>query len=175
MNITSEFQKTQTIVPTPTMDQMDPVVFDSSKHVALKERRRPQVLIVSEGLENRETLVDILRREGRDALSVSRVSECREVLLEDDFNLVFCDRRLPDGTYLEVLAVTQSLGREPRVVVTSRNADWEQYLEALRYGAFELIVSPCKGSDVVWVLSQAKREDYKRAAFGQRQAGSAPL
>ena len=170
MNLMSERQQTQTILP--TAEQRDPAAFDSTGHVALKERR-PQALIVSEDLENRETLVDILSREGWDALCVSRISKCREMLSTDDFALVFCDRRLPDGTYLEVLAFTQSLSQEPRLVVTSRNADWEQYLEALRYGAFELIVSPCKGSDVVWVLGQAKREDYKRAAFGQSKTGSA--
>ena len=165
MNIRNEYRQIQTIVP--TLDQIDPALLDSGKHVALKGRRRPQALIVSGDCENRETLVDILSREGWDALCVSRVSECREMLLVEDFALVFCDRRLPDGTYLEVLAMTQSLSHELRLVVTSRNADWDQYLEALRYGAFELIASPCKGRDVAWVLAEAKREDYKRAAFGQ--------
>ena len=176
MNITDEPQQTQTTVP--SMDQMNAALLDSGKHVAGKERRRSQVLIVSEDLENREALVDILSRECWDPLCVSRVSECREVLLADEFALIFCDRRLPDGTYLEVLAITQSLGRAPRLVVTSHSADWEQYLEALRYGAFELIASPSRRSDVAWVLAEAKREDYKRAAFGQSnqalQKGAVP-
>jgi FixJ family two-component response regulator len=49
--------------------------------------------------------------------------------------------------------------------VTSRLADWDEYLEALHHGAFDLIASPCQPTDVVWAIIQAKREDKDRAAF----------
>ena len=122
-----------------------------------------QILVVSAELEHRRALTAILEREGWDTMSASRVSEVEDVLGRTDVNLVFCDRRLADGTYREVLAVTQALPRNVRVVVTSRLADWDEYLEALHQGAFDLIASPCQPTDVVWSIIQAKREDNERS------------
>ena len=124
-----------------------------------------QILVVSPELEHRRALTAILEREGWDTMSASRVSEVEEVLARTDVNLVFCDRRLTDGTYRDVLAVTRSVSRKVRVVVTSRLADWDEYLEALHHGAFDLIASPCQPTDVVWSIIQAKREDQDHAAF----------
>ena len=122
-----------------------------------------QILVVSPELEHRRALTSILEREGWDTLCASRVSEVQEVLGRANINLVFCDRRLADGTYRDVLAVTGSLPRNVHVVVTSRLADWDEYLEALHHGAFDLIASPCHPTDVVWSIIQAKREDQGRA------------
>ena len=122
-----------------------------------------QILVVSPELEHRRALTSILEREGWDTLCASRVSEVQEVLGRANINLVFCDRRLADGTYRDVLAVTGSLPRNVHVVVTSRLADWDEYLEALHHGAFDLIASPCQPTDVVWSIIQAKREDQGRA------------
>ena len=124
-----------------------------------------QILVVSPELEHRRALTAILEREGWDTMCASRVSEVEEVLARANVNLVFCDRRLTDGTYRDVLAVTRSLSRSVRVVVTSRLADWDEYLEALHHGAFDLIGSPCQPTDVVWAIIQAKREDQDRTTF----------
>jgi DNA-binding NtrC family response regulator len=122
-----------------------------------------QILVVSPELEHRRALTAILEREGWDTMCASRVSDVEEVLGRTEISLVFCDRRLADGTYREVLAVTRALPRNVRVVVTSRLADWDEYLEALHHGAFDLIASPCQPTDVVWSIIQAKREDNDRS------------
>jgi DNA-binding NtrC family response regulator len=130
---------------------------ETEKYVALKRRSPYQILVVSDDPDNCMALTIILEREGWDTLCTSSVSECREVLSLNSFDLAFCDRRLPDGSYLDVLAITHTLKYRLPLVVTSRQADWDQYLEALRHGAFELIVSPPLGSDVLWALAQADR------------------
>ena len=124
-----------------------------------------QILVVSPELEHRRTLAAILQRDGWDTLCASKVSDVEEVLARTNVNLVFCDRRLADGSYRDVLTLTRSLNRTVRVVVTSRLADWDEYLEALHHGAFDLIASPCQPTDVVWAIIQAKREEQDRSAF----------
>jgi DNA-binding NtrC family response regulator len=124
-----------------------------------------QILVVSAELEHRRALTAILEREGWDTICASRVSEVEDVLGRTEINLVFCDRRLADGTYREVLAVTRALSRNVRVVVTSRLADWDEYLDALHHGAFDLIAAPCQPTDVVWSILQAKREDNDRSTY----------
>ena len=129
---------------------------ETEKYVALKRRSPYRILVVSDDPDNCIALTIILEREGWNSLCTSTVSECREVLSLNRFNLAFCDRHLPDGTYLDVLAITRTLKYRLPLVVTSRQADWDQYLEALRHGAFELIVLPPQGSDVLWALTQAE-------------------
>jgi DNA-binding NtrC family response regulator len=130
---------------------------ETDKYLALKRERPFQILIVSDDAENCVALTIILGREGWDTVCTSSVSESNKVLSVSSFDLVFCDRYLPDGSYRDVLAIITTLNYHLPLVVTCRHADWDQYLEALRHGAFELIVAPCRGSDVLRALTQADR------------------
>jgi DNA-binding NtrC family response regulator len=125
----------------------------------------PQILIVSSELEHRRALNDILRKEGYETICASRVSECQEALQTQNVSLIFCDRRISDGNYRDVVALTRAANQRIRVVVTSRLADWDEYLDALHHGAFDLIASPCQPTDVLWAMVQARREDAERANF----------
>jgi DNA-binding NtrC family response regulator len=125
----------------------------------------PQILIVSSELENRRALIAILHKEGYETICASRVSECREALQTQNVSLIFCDRRLSDGNYRDVVAAMRESRYHARVIVTSRLADWDEYLDALHHGAFDLIASPCQPTDVLWAIVQARREDQERANF----------
>ena len=125
----------------------------------------PQILLVSSELEHRRALNEILRKEGHETICASRVTECQEALQSQSVYLIFCDRRLSDGNYRDVVAATRAAHRHARVIVTSRLADWDEYLEALHNGAFDLIASPCQPTDVLWSIVQARREDQEHAAF----------
>jgi len=125
----------------------------------------PQILIVSSELENRRALNEILRKEGHETICVSRITECQEALQTQNVSLIFCDRRLSDGNYRDVISATRSARQPARVIVTSRLADWDEYLDALHNGAFDLIASPCLPTDVLWAIVQARREDELHAGF----------
>ena len=122
-----------------------------------------QILVVSSELENRRNLNDLLVKEGYETICASRVSDCHPALETQKISLIFCDRRLSDGTYRDVIAAARAVG--VRVVVTSRLADWDEYLEALHHGAFDLIASPCQPTDVLWAMIQARREDQQHGGF----------
>jgi DNA-binding NtrC family response regulator len=125
----------------------------------------PQILVVSSEIENRRALNEILRKEGHEILCASRVSECLEALQTQNISLIFCDRRLSDGNYRDVVAAARSAHQFAKVVVTSRLADWDEYLDALHNGAFDLIASPCQPTDVLWAIVQARRETHERSGF----------
>jgi len=118
---------------------------------------RPQILVVSSDLDHRRTLTSILQEDGWSPLHASRLNECRDLLAKQNVGLVFCERHLADGTYRDILSVARTSTRKVSVVVTSRLADWDEYLEALRHGAVDLIPSPCKKSDVTSALAQVRR------------------
>jgi DNA-binding NtrC family response regulator len=125
----------------------------------------PQILIASSELENRRVLNEVLHKEGYETICASRVSECQEALQTQNVSLIFCDRRLSDGSYRDVIAAIRASRQHARIVVTSRLADWDEYLDALHHGAFDLIASPCQPTDVLWAIVQARREDHDRTGF----------
>lgn len=120
-----------------------------------------QILVVSSEFTNRDVLKDIINREGWKMFCAATVRECREILANENIDLVFSDRGLADGTYRDVLVIIRLLRLHIRMIVTSRLADWDEYLEAVHDGAFDLIVSPSRAADLVRVISQAQSENRK--------------
>lgn len=118
-----------------------------------------QIVVASSDLEGRRLLMQILTRQGLDPISVSNLAECRETMQKERVGLVFADRHLADGSYRDVLELARSGPDKVRVVVTSKHPDWDEYLEAMRMGAFDVIASPCRPTDVEWMVIQAKRDD----------------
>jgi len=116
-----------------------------------------EVLIASSDLERRRALSNILTEIGVDALTTSTIVECREILTTEKVGLIFCDRILTEGNYRDVLNVSRGTSTKPRVVVTSSVADWDEFLEAMRLGAFDVIASPCRSTDVEWMILQTLR------------------
>ncbi len=123
-----------------------------------------EILIVSSDLEGRRALTKILNALGIDPLCASTIDESLEILPKETIGVVFCDQYLADGSYRDLLAASHHLKSRLRMVVTSRQGNWDEYLEAMRQGAFDLIVSPCRPTDVEWMVIQAKRDERNRKA-----------
>ena len=122
-----------------------------------------QVLVTSSDFENRRRLMQVLTQLGLDPIVATNTSEAKETLQQDRVGLVFCDRHLADGSYRDVLDVARSCPEKVRVVVTSKHADWDEYLEAMRLGVFDVISTPCRPTDVEWMVIQAKRDERTRS------------
>jgi DNA-binding NtrC family response regulator len=120
-----------------------------------------EVVVVSSDLQPRDRLAGTLASLGLDPVRTSTLRECREILARRRVGLVFCDRHVADGNYQDLLAAYPQSGDRPRVVVTSRSADWDEYREAMRCGAFDIIPVPCRRADVEWMVVQAKRADRR--------------
>jgi DNA-binding NtrC family response regulator len=113
-----------------------------------------EILVIASDPETRSALSSILQTEGLKPVQASQLSEGRALLQSQTVGMVFCERHLADGSYLDLLPAARTVP----VVVTSRLADWDEYLEALRNGAVDLIASPFKKSDVTSALAQALSE-----------------
>jgi DNA-binding NtrC family response regulator len=129
-----------------------------------------QVLIVSSDAVLRNQLTAILVTLGIDPVQLSTLGECRELLAHRRPGLVFCDARLADGTYQDLLAGYPVSDNKPRAVITSRTADWDEFKEAMRYGAFDVISAPCRRSEVEWMVVQAKRAEHQARELAQLES-----
>jgi DNA-binding NtrC family response regulator len=122
-----------------------------------------QIVVASADLEARRSLMRILTQQGFEPIATSTVRECLQIMGSDDVALLFCDRHLADGSYRDVLSACRSQKTRVRVVLTSRHHEWDEYLEAMRLGAFDVIASPCRSTDVEWMILQARRDERTRA------------
>jgi DNA-binding NtrC family response regulator len=117
------------------------------------------ILVASPDLASRRALVAVINEEGHSTITVSRVRDCQDLLQTHDIRMIFCDRRLADGTYRDVLAAARTSKHQVPVVVNSRLAGWEEYREVLREGAWDLIACPCHPADVLRILGQVNGDE----------------
>jgi DNA-binding NtrC family response regulator len=77
--------------------------------------------------------------------------------------LIFCSRWLAVGDCRHLLVAARDWSRKIRIVLAARVTDWDEYLEAMRLGAFDVISAPCRPTDVEWMVIQALREEHAQA------------
>jgi DNA-binding NtrC family response regulator len=109
-------------------------------------------------LENRRSLLGILDAFSLNVISCCALDQAREVLARQDVPLVFCDEFLSDGSYRQLLAFDELKRRIPRVVVTIRTGEWDEYLEAMKLGAYDALRCPIRPTDVEIIVLRALRE-----------------
>jgi DNA-binding NtrC family response regulator len=123
---------------------------------------RGEILIVSSNEETRRELAHVFDRQGLGPTCVASIEEAICLLGRHAMALIFCDRHLPDGSYRDFLTASRSLRAQARVVVTCWLSDWDEYLRAMRLGAFDMIATPCRPGDVQWMLIEASRDERAR-------------
>lgn len=122
-----------------------------------------EVVVVSSNLENRQDVAGMLFRLGIEPICLSTVDQYRNLHSRKDIGLVFCDRRVKDGDYRDVLsAVSRSQAQSVAKVVMMAELDSaEEYHQARQHGLFDIISSPCRPTDVEWMVIQAKRNRHQ--------------
>ena len=131
-------------------------------------------LIVSGRLENKQKLTRILEALPTNLFIVGTLAHAQEVLSEQPISIVFCDERLSDGPYSELVTFAKSrhMGAHFIVMVTfakSRHmgahfivmlttGEWPEFLEALGLGA-EVVRCPLQPTDVELALIHAMRRE----------------
>jgi DNA-binding NtrC family response regulator len=135
-------------------------VHGNSAHDSPTLQRHVRALVVSPELEVRKPLLRTLEELRVDTLVCSGRAQAEEVLSKQPVEIVFCDERLPDGCYSDLIRQNPAQYRVPRVVVTTRTGDWDLYFEALRKGAFDVIRCPYCATDVEMTVIRAVREEH---------------
>jgi DNA-binding NtrC family response regulator len=117
------------------------------------------ILVVSANLESRRTVSNILEALCVSVIPCSTLAQTEQVLLLQRPSLIFCDERLPDGGYADLLELKLPGGITPPIVVLTRNGEWELYMDATRRGAFDVIRSPWCPTDIELSFIRAVREE----------------
>ena len=120
------------------------------------EGRKALMLAIDPGVS--QCIGEALDRCGLEPVLLSTVAELRSCIRKSGISVLVCEEVLLDGNYKEVLRVSRAAGGHIPVVVFSRLADWDQYMEAVRLGAFDCLRYPFRTGELRWVVNRALQE-----------------
>jgi DNA-binding NtrC family response regulator len=115
-------------------------------------------LIVSGRLENRQKLSRILENLPTNVFIVGTLAHAQEVLQEQPISVVFCDERMSDGPYSELVAFARSQRKSVQFIVMLSTGEWPEFQQAVGLGA-DVVRCPLQPSDVELALIHAMRKD----------------
>jgi len=118
---------------------------------------RTRVLVALSDPAGQQAIQNVLPRCGAEPIFASTMREARAVLSQElePVALVVCEDRLVDGNFRELLPVAKAAREEVPVVVTSRIENTEEYLEAMKLGAFDFVVAPFDRSELERIVHNA--------------------
>jgi DNA-binding NtrC family response regulator len=123
------------------------------------------VLIVTSRIANKRTLLRTLEGLPVNTFSASTVFQALEFLATHPLVIIFCEERLPDGSYRDLLGSVPSSPQMNRLIVVQCAGEWEEYLEALRLGAAEVLRVPLQSTDIDIALFHAMRQGRESQAM----------
>jgi DNA-binding NtrC family response regulator len=122
--------------------------------------RRHTVLVVDDHETTRESLRELLEREGCEVLTAGSVEQAKERLAEADLDVVLTDLRLPDGGDrggLDVLERSRRADPGRPVVVFTAHGSVDTAVEAIKKGAQDYVEKPLDLRRLRQVLENAFR------------------
>ncbi len=129
------------------------------------------MLVVDDEDDIRELLDMTLSRMGLDADCAANVTQARQLLSENAYQLCLTDMRLPDGDGLELVRFIGEQCRDLPVAVITAHGSMENAVSALKAGAFDYVPKPVSLEQlralVKSVLNLPSRDSARDGAAGR--------
>ena len=116
------------------------------------------ILIVASRLENKDRLLSVLDGLPVTTSAVAKIEQAIEVLSSAQIDLIFCEERLTDGFYRELLSAVHRHNLMIRFVLILCTGKWEECLEAMRLGVTDVLQCPLEPSDINLTLVRTMRD-----------------
>lgn len=116
-----------------------------------------QVLAVSPHEGDHTALAHIFGHTSWEIESARSLKEAALRLLDSPAPVLLCEEKLPDGTWKDLLALSQSLSNPSFLIVTSQEADDRLWAEVLDSGAYDVLAKPFHSQEVFRSIGLAWR------------------
>ena len=103
-----------------------------------------KILIADDNELNRSNLTDLLKEEGYEIKAVCDGREGIDAFMEDKYDLVITDLRMPNVDGLEFLKYIKDNNRDNLVIMITGYGTINTAVEAMKHGAFDFITRPIK-------------------------------
>ena len=117
--------------------------------------QRPQVLVAMSDSGGQSVLASTLAAKGLEPILAPNLREALDILNRKPVAMVFCEDKLQDGGFREILGENAKLVPSVPVVVCSPSYDHNLYMDAMTEGAFDFIAYPYAPREIDWILSCA--------------------
>jgi DNA-binding NtrC family response regulator len=115
-----------------------------------------KILVLDDEPVLRRTLEEHLRRKRYTVAGAESVARAEEYLARDEFDLVFLDMNLPDGSGSQILDRLGKRPDGPMFVVITGNATIESAVACMRAGAFDYVIKPFSLGQIDVLLRKAE-------------------
>jgi DNA-binding NtrC family response regulator len=123
---------------------------------------RMRVMIGSPDLAGWERFTEILQARGLAPTRFQTIQQVCNTLARENVLLIFCENRLADGTYEDLLAAAKRVRSEARIVVAGLESDQFDslgYCKARELGAFDVLRKSYGIKDLEWAVICAIRDE----------------
>ncbi len=114
-----------------------------------------KVLIIDDERSIRNTMKDILEFEGHDITLAADGKEGLATAMESNFDVIFCDIKMPGMDGVEVLEKLVESGVDSSVVMISGHGTIDTAVECIKKGAFDFIQKPLDLNRILITLKNA--------------------
>jgi len=119
-----------------------------------------------------------LRSRGLNVTNLTSIAEADRVLRKDQFDLLFVDVRLPDGSGTQLLTRLSNRADRPIVIMMTDYGTIESAVSCIQSGAYDYIIKPFTAGQIDALINKAER--YRQAvtvtrALTQQVADQTPL
>jgi len=104
--------------------------------------KSPVTLVVDDEQDIRELLEITLNRMDIKTLCAEDISNAKQLLKKNNFDLCLTDMKLPDGDGLDLVEYIQSSGLRMPVAVITAHGSMESAVKAMKKGAFDFLSKP---------------------------------
>ena len=131
-----------------------------------------RALIIDDEPDIRELLEITLIRMGIDTSSAASVTEAKQKLADQDFQLCLTDMNLPDGNGIDLVAFMQENYPKIPVAMITAYGSVETAISALKAGAFDFISKPVDLTHLRSLVSTALKLSEQQASAKPEQASA---
>lgn len=101
-----------------------------------------KILIIDDEISIRNTLRDILEYEKYQIEEAENGKIGLEMILQNEYDIVLCDIKMPEMDGMEVLEKAQESGTNAQFIMISAHGNIETAVEATKIGAFDFVQKP---------------------------------
>jgi DNA-binding NtrC family response regulator len=117
--------------------------------------KNQKILIAEDEDLNRSNLTEMLNAEGYETKAVENGRDAMDAFVEDKYDLVITDLKMPNGDGLELLKFVKDMNPDNIVIMMTGFGTVDSAVEAMKLGAFDYISKPMKDDLVKLTVNRA--------------------
>lgn len=107
------------------------------------------ILVVDDEVSIRKTLGMLLRKNGYYALDAADLSQAKQILDNEEIDLIITDMRLEDEDGMDLLTHLKNTNSQVESIVLTAYASIETAVEAMRLGAYDYLTKPINPDELL--------------------------